>query len=326
MSELAAIVLAAGKSIRMKSDLPKVLHETCGRPMLSYVLNACRLTGVDRLIVVVGYGKDKVIDRFAAEADVTWVDQTQQKGTGHAVLCCRNELEGLAEDGSVLVIAGDMPLIRRETLANLVQSRSRSGHAVTIATTVLDDPTGYGRIVRDEQGNLAAIVEEVDCTAEQREIREVNPSYYCFDPSRLFGALDDVQPSGSKGEYYVTDAIRILRANGCSVSADVSVPSEDAMGINSRLDLAAINRVMQDRIQLALMDEGVTIVDPDNTWIEAEASIGRESIINPFTVIGAGSTIGEGCRIGPFARVAPGETIEDGAVVGPAAFDGVPTS
>jgi len=294
--------------------------------MLSYVLSACRLAGVDRLIVVVGYGKDRVIDRFATDADVTWVNQTEQKGTGHAVQCCRDEFKGLEEGGSVLVIAGDMPLIRRETLANLVQSRSRSGHALTIATTVLDDPTGYGRIVRDEQGNLAAIVEEVDCTAEQREIREVNPSYYCFDSRRLFEALDEVKPSGSKGEYYVTDAIRILRTNGCSVSADVSVPSEDAMGINSRLDLAAINRVMQDRIQMALMNEGVTIVDPDNTWIEADVSIGRESVINPFTVIGAGSTIGEGCQIGPFARLAPGETVEDGAVVEPAAFDGVATS
>ncbi len=326
MSELAAIVLAAGKSTRMKSELPKVLHEVCGQPMLAYVLNACRLAGVDRPIVVIGYGKDEVMRRFAAETDLIWVDQTEQKGTGHAVLCCREAIEGCQEEGSILVIAGDMPLIRRETLANLVESRTRSGHAVTLATTLLDEPTGYGRIVRDAQGGLEAIVEEADCTPEQRQICEVNPSYYCFDPKRLLEALDEMKPTGAKGEYYVTDVVRILRTKGHAVSAEVTVPGEDAMGINSRLDLAVVNRVMQDRIQLALMNEGVTIVDPDNTWIEAEVSIGRESVIYPFTVIGTGATIGEGCRIGPFARVGIGEMIEDGVVLGAAAFDGVAAS
>jgi bifunctional UDP-N-acetylglucosamine pyrophosphorylase/glucosamine-1-phosphate N-acetyltransferase len=255
---------------------------------------------------------------------VIWVEQAQQKGTGHAVLCCREALEGF--EGSVLVIAGDMPLVRRQTLASLLQSRSRSGDAVTLATTVLDVPTGYGRIIRNAEGELEAIVEEVDCTPEQREIREVNPSYYCFHAKGLFEALEQVQPAGANGEYYITDAVRVLRAAGQSVSANVTVPSEDAMGINSRLDLAVINRVMQDRIQLALMNEGVTIVDPDNTWIEAEATVGRETVVYPFTLIGTRATIGDNCRIGPFARVGCGENIEDGSVVGPTAFHGVGTS
>ena len=174
----------------MKSDLPKVLHEICGRSMLGYVINACRLAGVDKLVVVVGHGKDQVRERFESERDVTWVKQGEQRGTGHAVNCCRASFKKFS--GSVLVVAGDMPLVRRVTLASLIQARQQSGDAVTLATTVLDDPTGYGRIVRDGEGRLEAIVEHRDCTEEQREIREVNPSYYCFEAKRLFEALKKV--------------------------------------------------------------------------------------------------------------------------------------
>lgn len=315
MSKTAAIVLAAGKSTRMKSDLPKVLHELCGRPMLALVLNACRLVGVDRLLVVVGHGKDRIKREFAGDKDITWVRQAEQKGTGHAVRCCRKALAGFS--GSVLVIAGDMPLVRRVILAELVETRDVSGDAVTLATTSLNDPAGYGRIVRDAEGGLESIVEDRDCTAEQREICEVNPSYYCFDSDCMFQALDQVRAADGKGEYYLTDAVRILRQNGQGVSAKVRVAAEDAMGINSRLDLAVANRVCQDRIQIALMNDGVTIVDPDNTWIEFDVGIGRETVVHPFSVIGAGADIGAGCRIGPFARVGAGEVVADGAVVGP---------
>lgn len=324
MSESAAIVLAAGRSTRMKSDLPKALHELCGRPMLSHVLGACRLAGVGRLLAVVGYGKKQVLARFKKEKDITWVEQAQQRGTGHAVLCSRDALRDFS--GDVLVVAGDMPLVRRETLANLIECRRQRGDAVTLATTMLDDPTGYGRIIRDDNGDLEAIVEHGDCSATQREIEEVNPSYYCFDARRLFAALDQVRPAGTKGEYYVTDAIRVLRASGHGVSAVVQVPPEDALGINSRLDLATVSRVLEDRIQLSLLDEGVTIVDPDNTWIESEVSVGRETVIYPFTLIRSGATIGEGCRIGPFAEIKAGDWIEDGSVVGSMMKAGARTS
>lgn len=315
MSQLAAIVLAAGKSTRMKSDLPKVLHEICGRPMLHYVLSACRVAGADRLIVVVGHRKDDVLSAFEGEKDITWVEQAEQKGTGHAVLCCRSALTDF--EGSVLVIAGDMPLVRRRTLAGLHEARGQSGDALAIATTVLNDPGGYGRIVRDAEGNLEAIVEDADCSLEQRAICEVNPSYYCFDSGALLDAVARLEPAGPKGEYYITDAIRMLRLSGQGVSAPIQVPAEDAMGINSRVDLAAVGRIMQDRLQRSLLDEGVTIVDPDNTWIEADVRVGRDTTIQPFTFIGAGAKIGEGCRIGPFARVGAGERVDDGRVVGP---------
>ncbi len=314
LSESAAIVLAAGKSTRMNSELPKVLHELCGQPMLSFVLTACRMAGVDRILVVVGSDKQRVKERFSADCELEWIVQEEQKGTGHAVQVCREALGDF--DGSVLVVAGDMPLVQRATFASLLESRAQSGDAVTLATTVLDDPTGYGRIVRDDDGQLVAIVEHADCTAEQREICEVNPSYYCFDGKKLFAALERVRPAGAKGEYYLTDVIRLYREADERVSALVSAPAEDGTGVNSRLDLAVVSRIMQDRIQLRLMNDGVSIVDPDNTWVEADVVVGRDTIIRPFSVIETGAIIGERCSIGPFAHVGRNENVADESCVG----------
>lgn len=308
----------------MKSDLPKVLHEICGRPMLSYVLSACRLAGTDRLVVVVGHGKAQVMERYHRDHDITWVEQREQRGTGHAVLCCREALRDFR--GSVLVIAGDMPLVRRETLVDLLETREQTHDALTMATTVLEAPKGYGRIVRDAQGALEAIVEDRDCTEAQKALTEVNPSYYCFDSAELFEALEAVQHNPATGECFLTDTVAILRRRGRGVSAHVTAPAEDAMGINSRLDIARVSRAMQDRLQLALINEGVTIVDPDNTWIEAEATVGKDTVIQPFSFIGAGATIGEGCTVGPFAYVANGETISGGTPVGASRLFGAASS
>ena len=254
------------------------------------------------------------MDRFSVEHDVSFVEQIEQRGTGHAVMCCR---EALGEfEGSILVVAGDMPLVRREALADLVEVREQKGDAVTLATTELDDPTGYGRIVRDKNGDLTGIVEHRDCTEKQLAIREVNVSYYCFDASRLSAGLDRLTPNPAKNEFYLTDLIRVFREDGTGASAVVRVAPEDAMGINSRFDLAAVGRAMQDRMQRALLGEGVTIVDPDNTWIEADVSVGPDTVIFPFSFIGLGATIGERCRVGPFAHVRAGETWEDGSIIG----------
>ena len=305
----------------MNSELPKVLHEVCGRPMLDFVLQACRLAGVDRLVVVIGHGKGLVREQFAGADDVTWVVQEEQKGTGHAVLCARDALAGFA--GSVLVIAGDMPLIRRAPLARLLEERERTAVAGMLATTVLDDPTGYGRIVRDAAGALQAIVEDRDCTPQQRAIREVNPSYYCFAGELLFEALDRVRPDNAKGEYYITDVVVELGQLGHTVTALEALPAEDATGINTRADLAQVNRLMQDRIQATLMADGVTIVDPDTTWIEAEVRIGADTVIYPFTYVGTGTRVGTGCRIGPGVQLARGAQVADEARVGPTASEGV---
>ncbi len=312
-SPVAAVVLAAGQSTRMRSDAPKVLHEVCGRPMLAFVLDACRAAGIERVFVVVGHQKQLVINSFASDADLAFVEQAEQKGTGHAVLMCRQALERF--DGPVLVIAGDMPLIRGETLSELAASHRAAGAAASLATTVLDDPGGYGRIVRDEAGALLAIVEERDCTPDQRAIREVNPSYYCFDRAGLFEALGAVRPDNAKKELYLTDVFRELRQRGRTVAARTVVPAADATGINSRADLAEVNRLMQRRLQEAVFEGGATIVSPETTWIEAGATVGAETVIQPFTFVGAWARVGRGCALGPFAWVARRETVPDGATV-----------
>lgn len=309
----AAVVLAAGKSTRMKSELPKVMHEVCGRPMLAAVLDACRGAGVGRIVVVVGYNKQAVIGGFSDWADVTFVEQAEQKGTAHAVQMAEHALAGF--NGTVLVIAGDMPLVRAETLRELVETRRREGAAAAIATTILNEPAGYGRIIRDGQGEFVGIVEDRDCTPDQKKICEVNPSYYCYERPALFSSLHDVRPNNAKGEYYITDTLDILRRSGRRVIAKTSVPAVDATGINSRADLADVSRMMQRRIQQRIMDSGVTIVSPDLTWIEADVEVGHESVIEPFSFVGASARIGQRCRIGPMGVVARGENIPDGRAV-----------
>lgn len=314
----AAVILAAGRSTRMKSGLPKVMHDICGRPMLAYVIDACREAGIRSIHLVVGFGKEQVTEFLDGEEGIRFVEQTEQKGTAHAVSMCAPTLTGF--DGDVVVIAGDMPLVRAETLRALLDSHRGSAAAASIATTVLENPTGYGRIVRDLRGDFERIVEHRDCTAEQLTIREVNPSYYCFDAAALLEALPRVKADNAKGEYYITDVLTIIRAAGQTVKAVVSLPAEDATGINSRVELAEVARYMQRRIQQKWMESGVTIVSPENTWIGSRALIGPDSVIHPFSYIEGKARIGRGCRIGPFAYVADGAVVEDGLSQGSGAL------
>lgn len=316
---LAAVILAAGRSTRMKTDLPKVMHDICGRSMLAHVMAACREAGIDEFYIVVGFGKEIVIDAFRDEPGIHFVEQLDQKGTGHAVSMCTDALKGFS--GDVVVIAGDMPMIRSRTLRELVSGHRAAAAATSIATTFLDDPTSYGRIVRDADGNFEKIVEDRDCTAEQREINEVNPSYYCFDAESLFGALPRITPNNAKGEYYITDVLEIVLADGKTVRAATTVPAEDAVGINSRVDLADVSKLMQRRIASDWMAGGVTIVDPATTWIDSRAQIGVESLIKPFSYIEGNARIGRGCVVGPYAYVADGAVIEDDATIGPGSLN-----
>ena len=280
-----AIILAAGKSSRMNTQLPKVLHEVAGRPMLNYVLDACCEAGVERTYVVVGFGGDQVRKRFADVHRIVWVTQTEQLGTAHAVLCCKEHLADFT--GETMILCGDGPLIRAQTLKMLIEKHESERAAATLATAVLEDPTGYGRILRDDYGNIQGIVEHSDCTVEQRKIKEVNPSYYLFRNRMLFDALSKVKPDNAKREYYLTDALAVMIASGHKVVAVTAVQPEEAVGVNSRAQLSAVGKIMQQRIQQRLMDEGVTIVDPDNTWIDARARIGQDTVIEPFTYTGA---------------------------------------
>ncbi|MEI8195691.1 MAG: NTP transferase domain-containing protein [Phycisphaerae bacterium] len=316
---LSAIILAAGKATRMKSERVKVLHEICGRPMLAYVLDACRAVGVTRLFVVVGHDKERVMETFQGDKDITWVVQTEQKGTGHACLVCQESfakaglLAGAGDDAAqCFVLCGDGPLIRAETLTQLLGRHREDRATITLATCELPDPTGYGRIVRaggGKEGAVLGIVEQSDATPDQRALREVNPSYYLYQPAELFNLLAQVKPNNKKGEYYITDTLQLALAAGQKVSALCAVPPEDVLSINSRADLAQVNQVMQERIQKEIMGSGVTLVSPAQTWIEFGAKIGQDTILEPFT------WVGQGAAIGPQMRIKAGTVIPAGTRV-----------
>jgi bifunctional UDP-N-acetylglucosamine pyrophosphorylase/glucosamine-1-phosphate N-acetyltransferase len=306
--------LAAGQSSRMNTKLPKVLHEVCGRPMLAYVLDACREVGVEKIYVVVGYGREQIAEHYGDNDDLVFVEQAEQKGTGHAVMCCGEHLAGF--EGQVLILCGDGPLIRAETLKTLTEKHSAEKATATLATTVLDDPAGYGRIVRDSYGNIQGIVEENDCMEQQRKIKEINPAYYCFNTQALMDALKQITPNNIKNEYYLTDALAVIIAHGYKVIAVTAVAPEDAMGVNSRAQLSRASKIMQERIQQRLMSSGVTIVDPPNTWIDARAEIGQDTVIEPFTYIHGKVRIGNNCRVGPFAYLRDETVLEDDVVLG----------
>jgi bifunctional UDP-N-acetylglucosamine pyrophosphorylase/glucosamine-1-phosphate N-acetyltransferase len=311
---LSAIILAAGKSTRMKSNKPKVLHEICGRPMLEWVLRACYDAGVSHVMVVVGHGKDEVMARFADDKRIVWVEQAEQLGTGHAAKMCADELK--KHPGDVFILTGDGPMIRAEILRTLRDAHKADHAAASMATAIMDDPFGYGRIVRDEKGDFVDIVEEVDCTPEQREIAEVFPSYYCVKSDELLHALALLKnTTNKKGEYYLTDIYGILRREGKKVTAVQAMTQEDVLAVNTRQQLADVDLAMQDRIQKQHREAGVTIVSSANIYIQAGCTIGSDTVIQPFTFIGCDSTIGRDCEIGPFAVVPANSIVPDGTTI-----------
>lgn len=307
-----AIILAAGKSTRMKSRKAKPLHEICGKPMLAWVLDACYDAGCTQCVVVVGHGKDEVVAQFGSDKRIVWVEQTEQLGTGHAARMCEPWLKQHSK-GDVFILAGDGPLIRGDVLRTLHQAHRDDHAAASMATAVLDDPTGYGRVVRDSKGNFVEIVEQIDCTPEQREIREVFPSYYCVKNDELLLALSKLKNENKKGEYYLTDIYGILRSAGKKVLAVQAVTAEDVLSVNSRDQQAAVDAIMQDRIQRKHLQAGVTLVSGANTYIEAGVMIGQDTVIRPFSFIGHGASIGSDCTIGPFANIPADTIVPDGS-------------
>ena len=244
---IEAVILAAGKGTRMEGDLPKVLHRVADRPMARWVIDACREAGAERLVVVVGYEAAMVRDELAGEPDVEFVEQTEQLGTGHAVMMAEPAFNGRASC-DLLVVAGDMPLFRAATLESLVEAHREAGAAATVATGVLDEPGGYGRIIRDEAGDFERIVEHKDADDAQRAIREVNISCYCFDSVKLFDALRAVTTNNVQGEYYVTDVLGILRERGETVVATNSAGADEVEGINTTDQLARVDGILRQRL------------------------------------------------------------------------------
>lgn len=246
----AAIILAAGKGTRMKSDLPKVLHEVAGKPMVWWVVQACKEAGADLCVVVVGYKGELVREALAGEEGVAFVEQTEQLGTAHAAQMAEPVFADRAVS-DIFVLAGDGPLIRGKTLARLLEVHRRTGAASTLATSVIEDPTGYGRIVRAADGGFSAIVEQKDATPEQLTINEVNPSYYCFRGDLLFKSIDQVGSNNSQGEYYITDCPGLLKRQGQTVTVVDAVPPEDVLSINTLDQLAEVDRILQARLATA---------------------------------------------------------------------------
>ena len=245
--KLDAIILAAGKGTRMHSDLPKVMHEVAGRPMINWVIDASRKAGAGRIIVVVGHRGDLVRDELAGQDDIEFVEQAEQLGTGHAVDMARSAMAGSA-DHDVFVLCGDGPLIRDETLDALRRKHIEDDAAATLATAIIDDPAGYGRIARNADGNFDRIVEQKDATEEQLGIREINPSYYCFRSGDLFEQLSRISNDNASGEYYVTDVFRLLLDAGQGVSVVAAVPAEDVLSINTLDHLSEVDSIMRNRI------------------------------------------------------------------------------
>jgi bifunctional UDP-N-acetylglucosamine pyrophosphorylase/glucosamine-1-phosphate N-acetyltransferase len=246
----AAIILAAGKGARMNSDLPKVVHETCGAPMVCWVARACLEAGCSRVIVVVGHMQETVREAMEridpGDAMIEFAIQDEQLGTGHAVRCAQPLLDGF--DGNVVVLCGDGPLIRSQTVAQLIDEHERTSASATLATATVDDPTGYGRIVRDSAGAFAGIVEQKNATDEQRQINEINPSYYCFNAGSLWEGLGRVKRNELTGEYYLTDVPALLLETGAPVGALAAVPAEDALSVNTPEQLAQTDRILRARL------------------------------------------------------------------------------
>lgn len=321
--DLAAVILAAGKGTRMKSKLPKVLHHVCGSTMLSYVIDAAEGAGVKKIIVVVGYGADNVAREVEGRAQVA--HQAEQLGTAHALLQAGPFLSDFK--GRLLVLCGDTPLIEPGTLSRLIQSHRSAGTAATVLTAEMEDPTGYGRVVRDNQGGVVRIIEQKDASPEEKQVREVNTGIYCFEAEGLFEDLSRLSPDNAQGEYYLTDIIETNVRDGRRVGAVKLENPLEIMGINDRVQLAEAERYMRGRILNSLMLSGVTVVDPQSTFVDRKAQVGRDTVIYPFTVIEGSTVIGEDCVIGPGARlvdaaVGSGVSIQYSVVTGSSMADG----
>jgi len=309
-----SLILAAGMSTRMKSARPKVLHEVCGKAILSYVLDACREAGIAKQIVIVGHQREAVMAAFADAKDIRWVVQEPQRGTGHAVMAARKALEGF--EGDLVVLVGDAALIRPETVRTLLETHRREAAAATLVTAILDDPKWFGRIVRDAAGRVQRIVEAKDASEEERAIREVNPSFYALRWPALRKVLGRITDRNAKKEYYLTDAVGLLVQDGEKVVAAPAARPEEVEAVNSRMDLALVSALMRRRINGALLAAGVTLEDPETTYIDWNVTIGPDTVVGPSTVIRGPSHIGKHCRVGPMAHLRPGTVLEDGAEVG----------
>jgi bifunctional UDP-N-acetylglucosamine pyrophosphorylase / glucosamine-1-phosphate N-acetyltransferase len=297
--KVAAVLLAAGQGTRMKSNVPKVLHSLGGKPMLWHTLQALAQASTEKPVVIVGHGAEQVMAFVGDAADCAL--QEPQLGTGHAAMQAGPLLDGKSD--YVIVTYADMPLLRGEVFQQLVKTQQENSGPISMLTVIAEDPRGFGRIVRKDDGTVAAIVEEYVATPEQKSIKELNVGAYCFSADWLWEALGRIQKNPQKGEYYLTDTIELAVRDGLPVQAMLHDDLLETIGINTRVHLAEAEAVMRRRINRDLMLAGVTMIDPDSTYIEAGVTIGIDTLVMPDTYIQGNTTIGEGCEIGPNAHI-----------------------
>jgi bifunctional UDP-N-acetylglucosamine pyrophosphorylase / glucosamine-1-phosphate N-acetyltransferase len=311
---LAAVLLAAGEGSRMRSARPKPLHRLCGRPMLLYVMDALAATSVTRIAVVVGHKGEwvtKKIQEHAHTVAVDFVEQREQLGTGDATLV---GLVGIPEDedeGDVLVLPGDTPLLRPETVAALVAHHRTSGAAATLLTARVDDPTGYGRVVRGDDGSVLRVVEHGDASRDELAIDEVNTSIYCFRRGLLTPALRRVRPDNAQGEYYLTDVVEVLRGTGHRVEAVVAVDPVETAGVNDRVQLSVAEAELRRRTNETLLQSGVTMVDPSAVYIDTTVDVASDVTLFPGVILQGSTRIGRGTELGPNTRLVDCEVGQD---------------
>ncbi len=312
MSGFGCIVLAAGKGTRFYSDTPKVLHDLHGKPILQHVLETAGSAGFKRPVVVIGH-KAGEVERFLKGQGAVAVVQKSQLGTADAVKCAEKSLSAYDD---IVVLYGDVPLVRTKTLRSLIGFHKMSRASCTVLTVDMEDPSGYGRIIRGISGDIEAIIEEKEASAEEARIKEINVGLYCFDRRELFSAMKKIRRSKVKKEFYLTDAIEILISGGKSVKAYKTDDPDESIGMNTRADLAKAYSIISRRKAEELNKGCVTVLDPLTTFISPDARIGRDTVIYPFTVIEKDVKIGKGCSVGPFCRLRPGTVLEDGAEAG----------
>ena len=310
MSNRYAIILAAGQGTRMKSKLYKVLHPVCGKPMVQHVIDQVNQLQIEDIVTVIGHGAEKVQEQLGDSCK--YALQEQQLGTAHAVMQAESVLS--AKSGTTLVICGDTPLIKAETMKELIALHEQSQAKATILTAYADNPAGYGRVLRGEGGLVEKIVEHKDASDEERYVKEINTGTYCFDNQALFNALKKVSNDNVQGEYYLPDVIEILKQEGEVVTAFQSSDFEETLGVNDRVALSQAEQVLRKRINEMHMRNGVTIIDPLTTFIEADVQIGQDTVINPGSFIKGKSIIGQDCLIGPNTEISNCE-IGDGTEV-----------
>ncbi|RHW31804.1 bifunctional UDP-N-acetylglucosamine diphosphorylase/glucosamine-1-phosphate N-acetyltransferase GlmU [Neobacillus notoginsengisoli] len=299
MSNRFAIILAAGQGTRMKSKLYKVLHPVCGKPMVQHVVDEISKLSISDIVTIVGHGAEKVQAHLGEKSK--YALQEQQLGTAHAVMQAAGELAGL--EGVTLVVCGDTPLIKAETMEALFRHHSEQSAKATILTARMDNPAGYGRVVRDSAGHVEKIVEHKDASDAERAITEINTGTYCFDNKALFSALKNVSNENSQGEYYLPDVIEILKSQGEVVTAYLTDDAEETLGVNDRVALSEAERIMRKRINEMHMRNGVSFIDSASTYIGPDVVIGQDTVIYPGTIISGTTVIGEECKIGPNTEI-----------------------